>query len=98
MFTLPVLNGKLERVFSTLKVIKVDKMSSLSNEVLDDLLTLNTNCCSLKDLILTRAYIGGGKTRQEDQTNRHTKIMQTMPEVTMKKVKVNQMRTRSQSY
>ena len=49
LFTLPVSNGKLERVFSTLKVIKVDKRSSLSNEVLDDLLMLNTNPCSLKD-------------------------------------------------
>ena len=49
LFTLPVSNGKLERVFSTLKVIKVDKRSSLSNEVLDDLLMLNTDPCSLKD-------------------------------------------------
>lgn len=43
LFTLPVSNGKLERVFSTLKNIKVEKRSCLSNEMLDDLLTLNTD-------------------------------------------------------
>ena len=49
LFTLPVSNGKLERVFSTLKVIKVDKRSSLGNEMLDDLLVLNTDRVPLKD-------------------------------------------------
>ena len=34
LFTLPVSNGKLERVMKTLKV---DKRSSMSNEFLDDL-------------------------------------------------------------
>ena len=49
LFTLPVSNGKLERVFSTLKVIKVDKRSSLGNDLLDDLLVLNTDRVHLKD-------------------------------------------------
>lgn len=49
LFTLPFSNGKLERVFSTLKLIKVDKRSSLSNEALDDLLLLNINPCSVTD-------------------------------------------------
>ena len=40
LFSLPVTNGKLERSFSTLKVMKSEKRSSLSNESLDDLLTL----------------------------------------------------------
>lgn len=40
-------NGKLERVFSTLKLIKVDKRSSLGNEMLDDLLILNSDRVSL---------------------------------------------------
>ena len=31
LFTLPVSNGKLERVFSTLKTIKQEKRSSMSN-------------------------------------------------------------------
>ena len=48
LFTLPVSNGKLERVFSTLKLIKVDKRSSLGNELLDDLLVLNSERVSLK--------------------------------------------------
>ena len=49
LFTLPVFNGKLERFFSTLKLLKVDKRSSLGNELLDDLLTLNTDRVPLKD-------------------------------------------------
>ena len=39
---LPASNGKLERVFSTLGMIKVDKRSRLSNQSLDDLLLLNS--------------------------------------------------------
>ena len=49
LLTLPVSNGKLERIFSTLKVIKVDKRSLLGNDTLDDLLVLNTDRISLKD-------------------------------------------------
>uniref|UniRef100_A0A1X7UFM9 HAT C-terminal dimerisation domain-containing protein n=1 Tax=Amphimedon queenslandica TaxID=400682 RepID=A0A1X7UFM9_AMPQE len=49
LFTLPVPNGKLERIFSTLKLIKVDRRSSLGNSVLDDLLALNTDPISLKN-------------------------------------------------
>ena len=49
LFSLPVSNGKLERVFSTLKNIKVDKRSSLGNETLDDLLTINTDKVNVND-------------------------------------------------
>ena len=49
LFTLPVSNGKLERIFSTLKILKFDKQSSLGNDLLDDLLVLNTDCVSLKE-------------------------------------------------
>jgi hypothetical protein len=42
LFSLPVSNGKLERVFSTASSIKVEKRSRLSNRSLDDLLLLNT--------------------------------------------------------
>ena len=42
LFSLPASNGKLERVFSTLATIKVDKRSRLNNESLDDLLLLNS--------------------------------------------------------
>lgn len=43
LFMLPVSNGKLERIFSTMKKIKVDKRSSMSNELLDDLLVINVD-------------------------------------------------------
>ena len=49
LLTLPVSNGKLERIFSTLKVIKVDKRSLLGNDTLDDLLVLNTDLIPLKN-------------------------------------------------
>lgn len=42
LFSLPVSNGKLERVFSRASAIKVEKRSRLSNRSLDDLLLLNT--------------------------------------------------------
>ena len=47
--SLPVSNWKLERIFSTLKVIKVDKRASLSNSTLDDLPVLNTDKMSLQE-------------------------------------------------
>ena len=43
LFSLHASNGKLERVFSLLGVIKVDKRSQLSNQTLDDLLLLNSD-------------------------------------------------------
>ena len=43
LFSLPASNGKLERVFSTLGTIKVDKRSRLSNQALDDLLLIKNN-------------------------------------------------------
>ena len=49
LFTLPVSNGKLERIFSTLKLIKVDKQASLGSDSLNDLLALNTDSDSMKD-------------------------------------------------
>ena len=49
IFSLPVSNGKLERIFSTLKVIKVDKRASLGNSTLDDLLVLNADKIPLQD-------------------------------------------------
>ena len=48
LFCLPVSNGKLERVFSILKNIK-HKQSSLSNELLDDLLAVNVDHVNIED-------------------------------------------------
>ena len=39
----------MERVFSQLKIIKSDKLTSLTNDTLNDLLTVSMMDCSLKD-------------------------------------------------
>ena len=49
LFTLPVFNGKLERIFSVLKLIKANRRSSLGNDTLKDLLMLNTNGISMEN-------------------------------------------------
>ena len=49
LFSLPTSNGKLERVFSQMNVIKTNKRSLLSNESLDDLLLLSIDGPPLKD-------------------------------------------------
>jgi len=54
-------------IFSVLKLIKIDRQSSLGNDTLKDLLTLNTDGTSIKNLILTHALICGGKLKHKDQ-------------------------------
>ncbi len=49
LFSLPASNGKLERVFSQVNVIKSNKRALLSNEALDDLLIVSTDNVPLKD-------------------------------------------------
>ena len=49
LLSLPATNGKLERVFSQLNVIKTNKRTSLSNESLDDLLLLTTDSVPLRE-------------------------------------------------
>ena len=49
LFSLPVSNRKLERVFSTMKNIKQSKRSSMSNELLDDLLIINVEKVNIAD-------------------------------------------------
>ena len=49
LFSLPVSNGKLERVFSTMKNIKQEKRSSMSNELLDDLLAINVEKVNVEE-------------------------------------------------
>ena len=51
LFSLPASNGKLERVFSTLGTIKVDKRSCLKNQSLDDLLLLKSDKIPLASFI-----------------------------------------------
>ena len=49
LLSLPASNGKLERTFSLLNVIKVKKRTRLTNQSLDNLLLLLSNKISLKD-------------------------------------------------
>ena len=43
LFSLPASNGKLERVFSQVNLLKTNRCTLLSNDSLDDLLTLNSD-------------------------------------------------------
>ena len=47
LFSIPASNEKLERVFSILGTIKIDKRSRLTNESLDDLLLLKSSSIPL---------------------------------------------------
>ena len=49
LLSLPASNGKLERVFSQLNVVKTNKRTSLTNESLDDLLLLTSDSIPLKN-------------------------------------------------
>ena len=49
IFLLPASNGKLERVFSQLNVIKSNKRTSFKNDTLDDLLVLAIDSVPLSD-------------------------------------------------
>ena len=49
LFSLPASNGKLERVFSQMNVMKTNKRSLLSKESLSDLLLLSIDSPPLKD-------------------------------------------------
>ena len=49
LFSLPVSNGTLERVFSQVNVIKSTKRTQLSNQTLDDLLIVSTAGAPLEE-------------------------------------------------
>ena len=49
LFSLPVSNGKLERTFSQVNLIKCNKRTSLANYALNDLLTLNADKVPLQE-------------------------------------------------
>ena len=49
LLSLPASNGKLERVFLQLNVVKTNKRTSLTNESLDDLLLLTSDSVPLKN-------------------------------------------------
>ena len=80
LFTLLVSNGKLERVFSTMKNIKVDKRSSMSNEFLDDLLVINVDKVKIEEFKADHSIDlwWRSKTRRPNQTAR--KVYKTRKE------------------
>ena len=49
LFSIPFSNGKLERVFSQLNLIKTNKRATLSDQALQDLMTLNASRIALKN-------------------------------------------------
>ena len=50
LFSLPVSNGKIERAFSQVNLLKSSKRTSLGNETLSDLLVLNADKVPLQDI------------------------------------------------
>ena len=83
LFSLPASNGKLERIFSQMNVIKTNKRSLLSNESLDDLLFLTNDVVPLKDFCPDSAIElwSSDKLRRPNQNKRkkHGGIFQTKP-------------------
>ena len=67
LFSLLASNGVVKRVFSQVNVIKTKKRCSLSNELLDDLLTITSAHVPLTEMT---PLIFGGKRRYVDQTRR----------------------------
>ena len=43
LFALPASNGKIERVFSKLNVIKTEKRAALNNNTINDLIVIKTS-------------------------------------------------------
>ena len=72
LFSLPVSNGKVERVFSQLNLIKSNKRASLGNDTLIDLVTLNADKVELHDFSPDAAINlwWEAKTRKPDQCPR----------------------------
>ena len=72
LFALPASNGKIERVFSQLNVIKTKKRTALSNDTMNDLLVIKTSKCELKDFSPESSIRiwWEAKTRRPNQRNR----------------------------
>ena len=88
LFSLPASNGKLERVFSQVNLIKNEKRTLLSNETLNDLLVLTSDQTPLNeyspdnaiDLWLSVSQGGqtserGRHTRRKDAVNHYQQLL-----------------------
>ena len=72
LFSLPASNGKLERVFSQVNIIKSNRRTSLTNETLDDLVMISTMDTPLAEFNPDKAIDlwWREKTRRPNQTTR----------------------------
>ena len=72
LLSLPASNGKLERIFSSMKVIKGDRRCSLNNDTLDDLLVLNSDKVPLTQFNPDKSIDlwWAAKTRRPNQSSR----------------------------
>jgi len=68
LFALPASNGKIERVFPQLNVIKTKKRTALSNDTIDDLLVIKANL---------KIFNFGGKQKTRKQYAVHRKSTST---------------------
>ena len=84
LFSLPASNRKVERIFSTSNVIKVENRSLLSNESLDDLLLLNTDKVPLSSFNPEQAIELGGAIKLGDRISRNGKNTRNISKVKVK--------------
>ena len=61
LLSLPSSNGKVERTFSQLNLLKTSKRTSLGNQTLDDLLTIIVSKVSMNEFKPEPAKTSGGK-------------------------------------
>ena len=69
LFALPASNGKIERFFSKLNVIKTEKRAALNNNTINDLIAIKTSKCELKDFSPESPIKFWWEAKQEDLTS-----------------------------
>lgn len=74
LFSLPFSSGSIERMFSSLKLVKTDRLTNLHTTTLDDLLDISIEGPDLKDFSPDQAieawWKGWATTRRVNQTTR----------------------------
>ena len=101
LFSLPVSNGVVERVFSQMNVIKIKRRTLLSNDTLDDLLTISAASIPLSDFNPNEPIDlwWKDKTRRPKQSGRkkHKKRTKTVKDITSSSTDVVACDSESQS-
>ncbi len=80
LFTLPMSNGRVERIFSSLKLIKTDRRSKLSENHLDDLLRISVDGPPASEWNATNAvrlWWSDKQRRQVDDTRKAPRRLET---------------------